>query len=187
MSSRMVRVTRPLSPNLGSQDKGSGAEGGKRIKVSLCAWGEGVCCFGFPLPHDAGSGRVQGCLGGGRWREPHPHNGGWGRDCPDSPRQELAHQPGPGAPTVTGTLPWQHAGPGPALGVPLAEAPRLQAKPGSLDCWAARGLTRGLVPTVCNFMSHEKCVRQVKTPCACVAPSLVRVRMAEERGLGVCV
>ncbi|XP_053558715.1 diacylglycerol kinase theta [Bombina bombina] len=28
---------------------------------------------------------------------------------------------------------------------------------------------------VCNFMSHEKCLKHVKTLCACMAPSLVRV------------
>ncbi|OWK13677.1 DGKQ [Cervus elaphus hippelaphus] len=27
---------------------------------------------------------------------------------------------------------------------------------------------------VCNFMSHEKCLKHVKTPCTSVAPSLVR-------------
>lgn len=64
-----------------------------------------------------------------------------------------------------------------ALGVPLAEAPRLHAPLGSLDSWAAQGLSPGFVPTVCNFMSHEKCLRQVKTPCTSLAPSLVRVRM----------
>ncbi|KAK1346129.1 hypothetical protein QTO34_008598 [Cnephaeus nilssonii] len=52
------------------------------------------------------------------------------------------------------------------------------ATPGSLDSWAAQGLTAGFVPTACNFMSHEKCVRQVKTPCTGVAPSLVRVPVA---------
>lgn len=48
----------------------------------------------------------------------------------------------------------------------------------SLDSWAGQGPThRALVPTVCNFMSHEKCLKHVKTPCTSVAPSLVRVRM----------
>ncbi|XP_043915042.1 diacylglycerol kinase theta [Protopterus annectens] len=31
---------------------------------------------------------------------------------------------------------------------------------------------------VCNFMSHEKCLKHVKTPCSCVAPHLVRVPVA---------
>uniref|UniRef100_A0A8D0GY71 Diacylglycerol kinase n=1 Tax=Sphenodon punctatus TaxID=8508 RepID=A0A8D0GY71_SPHPU len=31
---------------------------------------------------------------------------------------------------------------------------------------------------VCNFMSHEKCLKHVKIPCSCVAPSLVRVPVA---------
>ncbi|XP_059963347.1 diacylglycerol kinase theta isoform X4 [Mesoplodon densirostris] len=31
---------------------------------------------------------------------------------------------------------------------------------------------------VCNFMSHEKCLKHVKTPCTSVAPSLVRVPVA---------
>ncbi|XP_036272938.1 diacylglycerol kinase theta isoform X5 [Pipistrellus kuhlii] len=53
----------------------------------------------------------------------------------------------------------------------------------------------GFLCDACNFMSHEKCVRQVKTPCTSVAPSLVRVPVAHcfgPRGLykrkfcGVC-
>ncbi|KAM4854143.1 diacylglycerol kinase theta [Thomomys bottae] len=53
----------------------------------------------------------------------------------------------------------------------------------------------GFLCDVCNFMSHEKCLKQVKTPCASVAPSLVRVPIAHcfgPRGLykrkfcGVC-
>ncbi|EHB07012.1 Diacylglycerol kinase theta [Heterocephalus glaber] len=36
----------------------------------------------------------------------------------------------------------------------------------------------GQARAVCNFMSHEKCLRHVKTACACVAPSLVRVPVA---------
>ncbi|XP_010343465.3 diacylglycerol kinase theta isoform X2 [Saimiri boliviensis] len=48
---------------------------------------------------------------------------------------------------------------------------------------------------VCNFMSHEKCLKHVRTPCTSVAPSLVRVAVAHcfgPRGLykrkfcGVC-
>ncbi|ERE68179.1 diacylglycerol kinase theta [Cricetulus griseus] len=31
---------------------------------------------------------------------------------------------------------------------------------------------------ICNFMSHEKCLKQVKTPCTSIAPSLVRVPVA---------
>uniref|UniRef100_A0A8C6ZG82 Diacylglycerol kinase n=1 Tax=Nothoprocta perdicaria TaxID=30464 RepID=A0A8C6ZG82_NOTPE len=31
---------------------------------------------------------------------------------------------------------------------------------------------------VCNFMSHEKCLKNVKIPCSCIAPSLVRVPVA---------
>lgn len=130
--------------------------------------GGGFCCYGFPLPHDCEE--WEGTRGEGDGGN-HTPTVGWGRDCTDS------HQPGPSAPTVTGTLPWQNTGPVTALGVPLAEAPHLHAKPGSLDSWAAQGLTAGFVPTACNFMSHEKCVRQVKTPCTGVAPSLVRVRM----------
>ncbi|XP_075400677.1 diacylglycerol kinase theta isoform X2 [Tenrec ecaudatus] len=53
----------------------------------------------------------------------------------------------------------------------------------------------GFLCDVCNFMSHEKCLKLMKTPCACVAPSLVRVPVAHcfgPRGLykrrfcGVC-
>uniref|UniRef100_A0A452TIC2 Diacylglycerol kinase n=1 Tax=Ursus maritimus TaxID=29073 RepID=A0A452TIC2_URSMA len=36
----------------------------------------------------------------------------------------------------------------------------------------------GFLCDVCNFMSHEKCLKHVKTPCAGVAPSLVRVPVA---------
>ncbi|XP_025777366.1 diacylglycerol kinase theta [Puma concolor] len=36
---------------------------------------------------------------------------------------------------------------------------------------------------VCNFMSHEKCLKHVKTPCSSVAPSLVRVPVAHCFGL----
>ncbi|KAM5283692.1 diacylglycerol kinase theta isoform 1-T1 [Hipposideros larvatus] len=36
----------------------------------------------------------------------------------------------------------------------------------------------GFLCDVCNFMSHEKCVKHVKTPCTSVAPSLVRVPVA---------
>ncbi|XP_070256842.1 diacylglycerol kinase theta isoform X2 [Myotis yumanensis] len=36
----------------------------------------------------------------------------------------------------------------------------------------------GFLCDVCNFMSHEKCLRQVKTPCTSLAPSLVRVPVA---------
>ncbi|XP_032347724.1 diacylglycerol kinase theta isoform X6 [Camelus ferus] len=36
----------------------------------------------------------------------------------------------------------------------------------------------GILCDVCNFMSHEKCVKHVKTPCTSVAPSLVRVPVA---------
>lgn len=31
------------------------------------------------------------------------------------------------------------------------------------------------ISVVCNFMSHEKCLKNVKIPCSCIAPSLVRV------------
>ncbi|XP_020662730.3 diacylglycerol kinase theta isoform X1 [Pogona vitticeps] len=36
----------------------------------------------------------------------------------------------------------------------------------------------GYLCEVCNFMSHEKCLKHVKMPCSCVAPSLVRVPVA---------
>ncbi|XP_036982843.2 diacylglycerol kinase theta isoform X2 [Artibeus jamaicensis] len=36
----------------------------------------------------------------------------------------------------------------------------------------------GFLCDVCNFMSHEKCLKLVKTPCTSVAPSLVRVPVA---------
>ncbi|XP_036057391.1 diacylglycerol kinase theta isoform X2 [Onychomys torridus] len=36
----------------------------------------------------------------------------------------------------------------------------------------------GFLCDVCNFMSHEKCLKQVKTPCTSIAPSLIRVPVA---------
>ncbi|XP_069451063.1 diacylglycerol kinase theta isoform X2 [Ovis canadensis] len=36
----------------------------------------------------------------------------------------------------------------------------------------------GILCDVCNFMSHEKCLKHVKIPCTSVAPSLVRVPVA---------
>lgn len=43
-----------------------------------------------------------------------------------------------------------------------------------------------ILSLVCNFMSHEKCLKQVKMPCAILAPRLVHVRMAHcTQGIGV--
>ncbi|KAG5845329.1 hypothetical protein ANANG_G00137700 [Anguilla anguilla] len=39
----------------------------------------------------------------------------------------------------------------------------------------------GFLCEVCNFMSHEKCLKHVKTVCSCVAPTLVRDRRALTR------
>ncbi|KAI4897515.1 hypothetical protein NFI96_015907 [Prochilodus magdalenae] len=36
----------------------------------------------------------------------------------------------------------------------------------------------GYVCEVCNFMSHEKCLKHVRTVCSCMAPTLVRVPVA---------
>ncbi|XP_058402477.1 diacylglycerol kinase theta isoform X3 [Diceros bicornis minor] len=36
----------------------------------------------------------------------------------------------------------------------------------------------GFLCDACNFMSHEKCLKHVKTPCTSLAPSLVRVPVA---------
>ncbi|XP_053507277.1 diacylglycerol kinase theta [Ictalurus furcatus] len=36
----------------------------------------------------------------------------------------------------------------------------------------------GYVCEVCNFMSHEKCLKHVRTLCSCMAPTLVRVPVA---------
>ncbi|XP_077876919.1 diacylglycerol kinase theta isoform X3 [Ictidomys tridecemlineatus] len=36
----------------------------------------------------------------------------------------------------------------------------------------------GFLCDVCNFMSHEKCLKHVRTPCTGIAPSLVRVPVA---------
>lgn len=47
-----------------------------------------------------------------------------------------------------------------------------------------RANSRALIPIACNFMSHEKCLKHVRTPCASVAPSLVHVRI--ERGRLIC-
>lgn len=67
----------------------------------------------------------------------------------------------------------------------LRASPFCMPSLGSLDSWAGQGPTHmALLPTVCNFMSHEKCVKHVKTACTSVAPSLVRVRT--ECGLPHC-
>ncbi|XP_043761850.1 diacylglycerol kinase theta isoform X2 [Cervus elaphus] len=52
--------------------------------------------------------------------------------------------------------------------------------PGRASCPQRQGILvcqTGSGP-VCNFMSHEKCLKHVKTPCTSVAPSLVRVPVA---------
>ncbi|XP_052005852.1 diacylglycerol kinase theta-like [Xyrauchen texanus] len=41
----------------------------------------------------------------------------------------------------------------------------------------------GFVCEVCNFMSHEKCLKHIRTVCSCMAPTLVRVPVAHCFGL----
>ncbi|GAB1289967.1 Diacylglycerol kinase theta [Apodemus speciosus] len=43
---------------------------------------------------------------------------------------------------------------------------------------AEDGTSSSTLQVFCNFMSHEKCLKQVKTPCTSIAPSLVRVPVA---------
>lgn len=73
-------------------------------------------------------------------------------------------------PVAVGALPWPSV-------VLLAKASLLHARPWGLSIPGGSGAdSRSSHPTVCNFMSHEKCLKHVKTPCSSVAPSLVRVR-----------
>uniref|UniRef100_A0A674K5G7 Diacylglycerol kinase n=1 Tax=Terrapene triunguis TaxID=2587831 RepID=A0A674K5G7_9SAUR len=48
--------------------------------------------------------------------------------------------------------------------------------------WKKKSLTflkhSCFISTVCNFMSHEKCLKHVKIPCSCIASSLVRIPVA---------
>lgn len=104
---------------------------------------------------------------------------GWGagrRGSPHAPPLQLWQS----GPTVIGAQPYQNAGTRPwPLVVLLAKASLLHAKAWGLSMHS--GLTgassRSSHSAVCNFTSHEKCLKHVKTPCAGVAPSLVRVRM----------
>uniref|UniRef100_UPI00398E7B8A diacylglycerol kinase theta isoform X2 n=1 Tax=Pristiophorus japonicus TaxID=55135 RepID=UPI00398E7B8A len=52
----------------------------------------------------------------------------------------------------------------------------LQVWPSFCDC-------RSLIWSVCNFMCHEKCLRNVKTLCSCLAPDLVKVPVAHCLGV----
>lgn len=76
-----------------------------------------------------------------------------------------------------------------ALGSPTGPAGcpagHLRARPGSLDTWVGQGPNHTApLPIVCNFMSHEKCLKHVKIPCTGMAPSLVRVRTERGPGMG---
>ncbi|KPP60871.1 hypothetical protein Z043_121091 [Scleropages formosus] len=52
----------------------------------------------------------------------------------------------------------------------LRERAGLQSKPPPAD------IATWTIP-VCNFMSHEKCLKHVKSVCSCMGPSLVRDRL----------
>ncbi|CAD7675788.1 unnamed protein product [Nyctereutes procyonoides] len=113
---------------------------------------------GTACPH-VGSRRRRGS------RSPSPRAGLWG---------------GGRAPVSSGRVGlWQahapsRAGPAAALGAAALRVPR----PGSRRWGGAGANCRCCRSAVCNFMSHEKCLKHVKTPCASVAPSLVRVPVA---------
>uniref|UniRef100_A0A2R9BTC4 Diacylglycerol kinase n=1 Tax=Pan paniscus TaxID=9597 RepID=A0A2R9BTC4_PANPA len=74
--------------------------------------------------------------------------------------------------------------PGRALPPAPPSCPALAGVRTALPCsgpghWVGQGPTHTvLIPTVCNFMSHEKCLKHVRIPCTSVAPSLVRVPVA---------
>ncbi|XP_008567756.1 PREDICTED: diacylglycerol kinase theta [Galeopterus variegatus] len=87
-------------------------------------------------------------------------------------------------------------GPGPGLERAGARAPGPAAAPGHsfrkvtltkpTFCHLCSDFIWGLAGflcDVCNFMSHEKCLKHVRTPCASAAPSLVRVPVAHCFGL----
>ncbi|VDO00463.1 unnamed protein product [Rodentolepis nana] len=40
--------------------------------------------------------------------------------------------------------------------------------------WGILGTT-GMICEICNFLSHEKCIRQVVSPCTCIIPFLIQV------------
>ncbi|XP_058157876.1 LOW QUALITY PROTEIN: diacylglycerol kinase theta [Dasypus novemcinctus] len=113
-------------------------------------------------------------------------------------RARLGGSPRPGSPARSPVLggggrsrPGRGRGPGPERAERVGARPAAAPAPGhsfrkvtltkptfchlcSDFVW---GLT-GFLCDVCNFMSHEKCVKHVRTPCACVAPGLVRVPVA---------
>lgn len=102
--------------------------------------------------------------------------GGVGRrGSPHAPPLQLWQS----GPTVIGTWPCQNAGTGCGPGwFCWPRPPFCMQKPAvSMHGRLTGANSRSSHSAVCNFMSHEKCLKHVKTPCAGVAPSLVRVRM----------
>lgn len=174
MSSRMVRAIRPLpSPSaLGFLETRGAVR--QRVRVSPGTSGGEAVAVASLSPHDRGGGRNHSPC--------HSHSGmGWGgaavthpcRNCPPSALAEWAHWDGHSDLAECWWPPW-----------PLV-ASYLHANLGSLNSRVGQGPTHmAFLPTVCNFMSHEKCLKHVKTPCTSVAPSLVRVRT--EFGLPHC-
>ncbi|XP_062964684.1 diacylglycerol kinase theta isoform X2 [Cynocephalus volans] len=107
--------------------------------------------------------------------------------------------PRPGSPACSPVLGGggrARPGPGPGLERAGARAPGPAAAPGHsfrkvtltkpTFCHLCSDFIWGLAGflcDVCNFMSHEKCLKHVRTPCASAAPSLVRVPVAHCFGL----
>ncbi|XP_054564765.1 diacylglycerol kinase theta isoform X2 [Eptesicus fuscus] len=112
-------------------------------------------------------------LGGGSPRPGSPAS------SPDLDRGGRARpEPGPGSGPGSGPERASARSPGPAA---LGHAFRKVMLTKPTFCHLCSDFIWGLAGflcDVCNFMSHEKCVRQVKTPCTSVAPSLVRVPVA---------
>lgn len=169
LSSRMARAMRALLPTPGTQMRGGVGHG---LGVSCGTHGGGARLWVGP----AGITSAPSCpqrdgLGG--------HRGTAVPSRPLSALAERAHWP-------AGMLaPCPAMAPGSPTGPTGCPAGHLRAQPASLDTWAGQGPAhRAPLPVVCNFMSHERCLKHVKTPCTGLAPSLVQVRMECGPGLG---
>uniref|UniRef100_A0A8C9NFY2 Diacylglycerol kinase n=1 Tax=Serinus canaria TaxID=9135 RepID=A0A8C9NFY2_SERCA len=113
----------------------------------------------------------------GRNRDPRPgsQNGGPGPDGGNNaPKPNRRWQGGPGPGNRA-----KQPRPGPRSGLCVLSIRVTLTKP--TFCHYCTDFIWGLAGyqcEVCNFMSHEKCLKNVKIPCSCIAPSLVRVPVA---------
>ncbi|XP_068927793.1 diacylglycerol kinase theta [Petaurus breviceps papuanus] len=121
----------------------------------------------------SGSGSGSGSRLGSPASSPQLGGGGKGRPQPGHTGQGQGAGPGQGQE------------PGPKPSTPPAAPPGHSFRKVTLTkptfCHYCTDFIWGLAGfqcEVCNFMSHEKCLKHVKIPCACIAPSLVRVPVA---------